>query len=96
VQPSVRFTGCDWNVMTPSIDLFYIANAVRVYAEMSRVFTPVASYRARLVSLLNGSTPAIRGTYRSWGTTPMPRARRAAPGYTPPSTLDQLIAMPAA
>jgi len=96
VQPSVRFIGCDWNVMTPSIDLFYIANAVRVYAEMSRVFTPSASYRARLVSLLNGSTPAIRGTYRSWGTTPMPRARRAAPGYTPPSTLDQQIAMPAA
>jgi hypothetical protein len=93
VQPSVRFSACDWIVMTPSVDLFYIANAVRISAHSSRVFYPSAGNKARVVSLLNSSTPAIKGTYRSWGTTPLTRVRKAAPGYTAPSTLDQQIEM---
>jgi len=96
VQPSVRFLGCDWNVMAPAVDLLYIANAVRVYAQASRVFTPVAGAKVRLVTLVNGATPAIRGTYRSWGTTPLVRARKTAPGFTAPATLDQRVEMPPA
>jgi hypothetical protein len=93
VQPSVRFTACDWIVMTPTIDLFYLANAVRISVDMSRVFFQSPSYKARLVTLVNGSTPAIKGSYRSWGTTVLVRAKKAAPGYTAPSTLDQQVAM---
>jgi len=96
VQPSVRFSACDWVVMTPTVDLFYLANAVRIYAQSSRVFYAAAGSTARLVTLVNGSTPAIKGTYRSWGTTPLTRAKKAAPGYTAPSTLDQQVTMPPA
>jgi len=82
LQPAVRFVGCDWVVIRDPVTLFHLANAVTVTVDSSRVWPPA---RAALVSLVDATTAALPGVYRSTNTTVLSHERRTAPAGAPPA-----------